>query len=102
MTSQTSTSSRLAPQMAVAPAIALITPKEAAKLLRVSLSWLAKARMRGEGPPYIKLGRSIRYSQDALLFWTKSQQQLSSGNHPILAAPTEPAAEPQGPSAFCS
>jgi hypothetical protein len=26
----------------------LLTPKEAAHLLRVSLSWLAKARMRGD------------------------------------------------------
>ena len=30
-------------------------------ILNVSTSWLAKARMRGEGPPFIKVGRSIRY-----------------------------------------
>ena len=35
----------------------LLTPKEAADFLRVSLSWLAKARMRGDGPPYAKFGR---------------------------------------------
>jgi hypothetical protein len=28
----------------------LYTPKEAARILRVSVSWLAKARMRGDGP----------------------------------------------------
>jgi excisionase family DNA binding protein len=56
----------------------LLTPKEAADLLRVSMSWLAKARMRGDGPPYIRIGRSIRYSEAALLQWMKSRQRLST------------------------
>ncbi len=66
------------PQKAAAPVIVLLTPKEAAKLLKVSLSWLAKARMRGDGPPYIRVGRSIRYSEAALLQWMKSRQRLST------------------------
>ena len=37
------------------------TPAEAAQILKVSESWLAKPRMRGEGPPFIYLGRSVRY-----------------------------------------
>jgi predicted DNA-binding transcriptional regulator AlpA len=57
----------------------LLTPKEAADLLRVSMSWLAKARMRGDGPSYIKLnGRSIRYTVAALLQWMKSRQRSST------------------------
>ena len=61
------------------PAIAnLLTPKEAAFYLKVSESWLAKARMRGDGPPYIKVGRSIRYSEAALQQWMKSRQRLST------------------------
>jgi predicted DNA-binding transcriptional regulator AlpA len=56
----------------------LLTPKEAAHFLRVSLSWLAKARMRGDGPPYIKLGRSIRYSETAVLQWMRAHQRLST------------------------
>jgi len=56
----------------------LLTPTDAAKLLKVSLSWLAKARMRGDGPPYIRIGRSIRYSESALLQWVKSRQRLST------------------------
>ncbi len=43
----------------------LQTPKEAAKLLKVSVSWMAKARMRGDGPPYMKVGRCIRYADVA-------------------------------------
>lgn len=56
----------------------LLTPKEAAALLRVSCSWLAKARMAGDGPPFIKVGRSVRYSEAALLQWMKSRQRLST------------------------
>jgi len=56
----------------------LLTPKDAAILLRLSESWLAKARMRGDGPPYVKLGRAIRYREGALLQWLKSRQRLST------------------------
>jgi Helix-turn-helix domain len=56
----------------------LLTPSEAAARLRVSMSWLAKARMRGDGPPYIKIGRSIRYTEPGLVQWTKSRQRLST------------------------
>jgi hypothetical protein len=56
----------------------LFTAKEAAVRLKVSVSWLAKARMRGDGPPYIRIGRSIRYTDAATLQWMKSQQRLST------------------------
>jgi hypothetical protein len=39
----------------------MLTPKEYAKAAKVSLSWLAKARKRGDGPPFIRFGRSVRY-----------------------------------------
>ena len=44
----------------------LLTARDAADRLRLSLSWLAKARMRGDGPPFVKLGRSVRYGESAL------------------------------------
>ena len=56
----------------------LLTAKDAAMFLKVSLSWLAKARMRGDGPPYICIGRSIRYAQATLMQWMKSRQRLST------------------------
>ena len=56
----------------------LLTAKDAAVRLKVSLSWLAKARMRGNGPPYICVGRSIRYAEAALIQWMKSRQRLST------------------------
>jgi predicted DNA-binding transcriptional regulator AlpA len=74
------TSPSKAPADKPAPTIipALLTPKEAAHRLKLSTWWLAKARMRGDGPPYIQIGRSIRYSEAALLQWMKSQQRLST------------------------
>jgi len=38
-----------------------LTPREFAETHKVSLSWLAKARKRGGGPPFVRFGRSVRY-----------------------------------------
>jgi hypothetical protein len=54
----------------------ILTPKETAAKLKVSLSWLAKARMRGDGPPYVPVGRSIRYPETDLIPWMRSQRRL--------------------------
>jgi predicted DNA-binding transcriptional regulator AlpA len=78
MKSQSSLTGDTGPQKASAPSIVLLTPKEAARLLRVSSSWLAKARMRGDGPPYIRIGRSIRYVESALFQWMKGRQRMST------------------------
>lgn len=76
MTSQIPSAPRGAvPQTAPTLSMMLLTPQEAGKFLKVSLSWLGKARMRGDGPPYIKFGKSIRYGEAALLAWLKSHQR---------------------------
>ena len=56
----------------------LLTARDAAAFLRLSQSWLAKARMRGDGPPYVKVGRSIRYTGTGMLQWTRSRQRFST------------------------
>jgi len=56
----------------------LLTARDAANLLRLSPSWLAKARMRGDGPRYVKLGRSIRYTETGILQWMRSCQRFST------------------------
>jgi excisionase family DNA binding protein len=78
MTPRTPAIASTAPHRPVGGPLNLLSPKEAAKLLKVSTSWLAKARMQGDGPPYIRIGRSIRYSEAALLQWLKSRQRLST------------------------
>jgi excisionase family DNA binding protein len=68
------------PRVRPGPSIGvLLTPKEAADYLRVSLSWLARARMRGDGPAYVKLGKSVRYLESAVIEWMKSRRRLSTG-----------------------
>jgi hypothetical protein len=56
----------------------LLTPQEMAQRLRLSISWLAKSRMRGDGPPYIQVGRAIRYTEAGLIQWMKSRQRWST------------------------
>ena len=82
MTSQSLLTSGAAAQKPTPPIVVLLTAKDAAKTLKVSLSWLAKARMRGDGPPYIKVGRSIRYDQAGLIQWMKSRQRVSTSAQP--------------------
>ena len=55
MLSKTSTPS--GPSAANRPTTApiLLTPKQAARHLNLSESWLAKRRVNGDGPPYVKL-----------------------------------------------
>ena len=56
----------------------LLPPPPAAKLLRVSLSWLAKARLRGDGPRYVKIGRSVRYPRSYLREYLRARTRSST------------------------
>jgi predicted DNA-binding transcriptional regulator AlpA len=60
------------------PTEQMLTPKEVAVEWKISTSWLAKRRMEGDGPPYIKVGRSVRYVRAEMLQWMKSRQRLST------------------------
>jgi predicted DNA-binding transcriptional regulator AlpA len=52
-----------------------LEPSEAAAFLKVSISWLAKARATNDGPPFVRIGRCVRYSKAALLRWLKSRER---------------------------
>ena len=56
----------------------LLTPKQAARHLNLSVSWLAKRRLAGDGPPYVKLGGAVRYVEISLQQWMKGQQRTST------------------------
>ncbi len=56
----------------------LYTTPEAAELLRISTSYLMKARLRGDGPRYRKVGRSVRYSETDLMDWLRSRSRTST------------------------
>lgn len=59
------------------------TEKEAAKYIGMSRSFLAQARMTGArrnrtcAPPFIQIGRSIRYLRDDLDTWLTSIRKMS-------------------------
>ena len=56
----------------------LLTAKEVAARLKVTLLWLAKARMRGDGPRYRKLSRAVRYAKADLEAWLRSCTKTST------------------------
>jgi hypothetical protein len=56
----------------------LLLPKEAAKILKLSMSWLAKARVGSTGPEYVKLGRAIRYKRSGLLKFIQEQTRTNT------------------------
>ena len=53
----------------------VLTEKEAAAYINMSVSYLQKDRMNGAlknrapGPAYLKIGRSVRYFKDDLDIW---------------------------------
>ena len=48
----------------------LITSKELASWLRVSISWVEQSRKHGYGPPVIYISKNaIRYRRDHVLAW---------------------------------
>lgn len=46
--------------------------------LRVSVKTLQAWRLKGEGPPFVKLGRAVRYNKDDVLAWLESRTVKST------------------------
>jgi excisionase family DNA binding protein len=58
-----------------------LTPREAASYLRISISTLAKLRVYGGGPVYIRLGRAIRYTTHDLDDWATANRRSSTSEN---------------------
>jgi predicted DNA-binding transcriptional regulator AlpA len=56
----------------------LLTPEDTAAMLGVSLSWLAKARLSGAGPRFVKIGRSVRYPEPYIRDYVHQQTRSST------------------------
>ena len=56
----------------------LLCPRDAAKILNVSLSWLAKSRLTGSGPRFVKIGRAVRYLESSLREYIKGRTRGST------------------------
>jgi hypothetical protein len=46
----------------------------------LSASYLAKLRMSGEGPEFIKIGRRVFYSRQAIEVWLSSHRRRSTSD----------------------
>ena len=57
---------------------ALLTENDVAELLRTSPRCLQAWRTRGGGPAFLRVGRLVRYSQDAVQEWLDGQMRRST------------------------
>lgn len=58
----------------------LLHEQEAAKFLSLSVRTLQAWRVRGGGPRFCKLGRSVRYRHDDLVAWVDEQSRASTSD----------------------
>ena len=58
----------------------LLRPRDAATMLGLSESTLAKLRLSGGGPEYLKLGRCIRYARKSLDSWIQARTRRSTSD----------------------
>jgi predicted DNA-binding transcriptional regulator AlpA len=56
----------------------LLHPAEVARILQVSISWLAKARLSGTGPTFVKVGRNVRYPTASVRDFIKARTRTST------------------------
>lgn len=58
--------------------VVLLDQLEAAEILKKSPAWMERSRWNGSGPPFIKLGRHVRYPLDALHAWIAGHELQTS------------------------
>lgn len=62
----------------------LLTQQETARILKKSESWLERSRWDGSGPPFKKIGRSVRYVEAELFAWIASHPSVTSTSDPAI------------------
>jgi hypothetical protein len=51
-----------------------------AQLLGVSVSFLNKSRVSGDGPPFAKFAKTVRYHKPKVLAWAESRTRRSTSD----------------------
>jgi predicted DNA-binding transcriptional regulator AlpA len=59
---------------------ALMHPRDAANVLGMSVSWLAKSRLTGDGPEFVKVGRSVRYRRSSIQEYIRRRNRTSTSD----------------------
>lgn len=55
-----------------------LTAADVAARLGISRSYLDQARMRGDGPPFMRIGRAVRYRWGAVIEWAEARAARST------------------------
>ncbi len=58
----------------------LLSENEISQIFGRSIPTLQKDRLRGNGPPFIKIGRLVRYSPSAVQAWLDDQVRRSTSD----------------------
>ena len=67
----------------------LLPPERAAGFLD-TISWLAKARMTGGGPEFVKIGRAIRYPMSGLQKFIQARVRKSTRHRAMTTNHAKP------------
>lgn len=59
----------------------ILSSQDAAQFIGLSASTLAKMRLRGDGPIFIKTGRRVFYARLDLLDWVESRKFSSTSEY---------------------
>ena len=58
---------------------------EAATLLKLSENRLAKLRISGDGPAFVKAGKNVRYTRESILQWLSANTRRSTSDSGMAA-----------------
>jgi predicted DNA-binding transcriptional regulator AlpA len=56
---------------------------EAANLTGLSPAWFERSRWDGSGPPFVKVGRAVRYPLEDLHAWLRARLRRSTTDEPV-------------------
>lgn len=62
----------------LAPLETLFCQATVAAVRKCSISTIERDRVAGTGVPFVKLGKSVRYSKQSILHWLEKQKPLQS------------------------
>jgi predicted DNA-binding transcriptional regulator AlpA len=68
---------------------AFLTSAELAKLLRVSAATVSRWRRERRGPPWLQVGRCVRYERAGVLAWVARQAECQTERPPVIVPPCE-------------
>lgn len=61
--------------------MALLTPEETARRVRLKESTLAARRVTGDGPPFVKLGSRVFYDEHDVDVWIAARKRRSTAEY---------------------